>query len=107
MIEKIEIQYFRSIYRATITGVSDINVLTGKNDVGKSNVLRALNLFFNNCIVSEGDYNFLQNYNLKRLEEVRKDTIKGKQFIQIKITFVRGKQYEKTLPEKFTAINVD
>lgn len=102
MIEKIEIQYFRSIYRTTITGVSDINVLTGKNDVGKSNVLRALNLFFNNCIISDGDYNFLQNYNLKRLEEVRKDTIKGKQFIQIKITFVRGKQYEKTLPEKFT-----
>lgn len=102
MIEKIEIQYFRSIYRTTITGVRDINVLTGKNDVGKSNVLRALNLFFNNCIISEGDYKFSQNYNLKRLEEVRKDTIKGKQFIQIKITFVRGKQYEKTLPEKFT-----
>ena len=102
MIEKIEIQYFRSIYRATITEVRDINILTGKNDVGKSNVLRALNLFFNNCIISEGDYNFSQNYNLKRLEEVRKDTIKGKQFIQIKITFARGNQYEKTLPEKFT-----
>lgn len=102
MIEKIEIQYFRSIYRTIITGVGDINVITGKNDVGKSNVLRALNLFFNNCIISEGDFNFLQNYNLKRLEEVRKDTIKGKQFIQIKVTFIRGNQYEKTLPEKFT-----
>lgn len=85
MIEKIEIQYFRSIYRTTIKGVGDINVLTGKNDVGKSNVLRALNLFINNCIISDGDYNFLQNYNLKRLVEVRKDTIKGKQFIQIKM----------------------
>lgn len=102
MIEKIEIQYFRSIYRIVITGVGNINVITGKNDVGKSNVLRALNLFFNNCIISEGDYNFSQNYNLKRLEEVRKDTIKGKQFIQIKVTFIRGNQYEKTLPEKFT-----
>lgn len=48
MIEKIEIQYFRSIYRIVITGVGNINVITGKNDVGKSNVLRALNLFFNN-----------------------------------------------------------
>ena len=67
MIEKIEIQYFRSIYRTTITDVSEINVFTGKNDVGKSNVLRALNLFFNNCIISEGDYNFLRNYNLQRL----------------------------------------
>ena len=102
MIEKIEIQYFRSIYRATLTKVEAINVLTGKNDVGKSNVLKALNLFFNNCIVEEGDYDFGRNYNLRRLEEVRKDTIKGKQFIQIKITFRRGKQFEKTLPEKFT-----
>lgn len=102
MIEKIEIQYFRSIYRTTLTKVEAINVLTGKNDVGKSNILKALNLFFNNCIVEEGDYNFERNYNFKRLEEVRKDTIKGKQFIQIKITFRRGKQFEKTLPEKFT-----
>lgn len=102
MIEKIEIQYFRSIYRISFTNVSSINILTGKNDVGKSNVLKALNLFFNNYIVEEGDYDFSRNYNLKRLEEVRKDTIKGKQFIQIKITFKRGKQYEKTLPESFT-----
>ena len=102
MIERIEIQYFRSIYRVTLTDVEAINVLTGKNDVGKSNILKALNLFFNNCIIEEGDYDFRRNYNLKRLEEVRKDTIKGKQFIQIKITFRRGKQFEKTLPEKFT-----
>lgn len=101
MIERIEIQYFRSIYRETITDVGDINVITGKNDAGKSNVLRALNLFFNNCIINEGDFNFSENYNLKRLEEVR-DTIKGRQFIQIKITFIRGNRYERTLPEKFT-----
>ena len=102
MIDKIEIQYFRSIYKVTLSRVETINVLTGKNDVGKSNVLKALNLFFNNCIIESGDYIFERNYNLRRLEEVRKDTIKGKQFIQIKITFLRGNQYEKTLPEKFT-----
>lgn len=101
MIEKIEIQYFRSIYKVSIDNIGSINIFTGKNDVGKSNILKALNLFFNNCISEIGDYNFMQNYNLKRLEEVRKDTVKGKQFIQIKITFRRGKQYEKTLPEKF------
>lgn len=102
MIERIEIQYFRSIYSIVITNTRDLNIFTGKNDVGKSNILRALNLFFNNCIVEEGDYQFQGNYNLQRLEEVRRDTIKGKQFIQVKLTFRRGKQYEKTLPEKFT-----
>ena len=71
MIEKIEIQYFRSIYRTTLAKVEAINVLTGKNDVGKSNVLRALNLFFNNCIVEEGDYDFGRNYNLKRFFQSR------------------------------------
>ena len=97
MIERIEIQYFRSIYKVLISKTQRLNVFTGKNDVGKSNVLKALNLFFNNCVQSDGDYTFENNYNFKRLEEVRKDTIKGKQFIQIKITFRRGKQYEKTL----------
>lgn len=101
-IKKIEIQYFRSIYKIIIKDLNDINVITGKNDVGKSNVLKALNLFFNNCVVKSGDYKFTDNYNLKRLHEVRKDTIKGKQFIQIKITFVRGESYPKTLPEVFT-----
>ena len=102
MIEKIEIQYFRSIYRATISNISEINIFSGKNDTGKSNVLKALNLFFNNYIVSEGDYVFKENYNIQRLDEVRRETVKGKQFIQIKITFKRGQQYERTLPDSFT-----
>lgn len=63
MIEKIEIQYFRSIYRVTIANINDINIFSGKNDAGKSNVLKALNLFFNNHIVYDGDYNFKENYN--------------------------------------------
>lgn len=102
MIERIEIQYFRSIYRTTITDINDINIFSGKNDAGKSNVLKALNLFFNNHIVYDGDYTFKENYNLQRLEEVRRETVKGKQFIQIKVTFRRGNQFEKTLPHSFT-----
>lgn len=33
---------------------------------------------------------------------MRRETVKGKQFIQIRITFRRGKQFEKTLPGSFT-----
>ena len=68
MIERIEIQYFRSIYKVLISKTQRLNVFTGKNDVGKSNVLKALNLFFNNCVQSDGDYTFENNYNFKRLE---------------------------------------
>ena len=45
LIKKIEISSFRSIEKISIE-VSEINVFSGINDVGKSNILKALNLFF-------------------------------------------------------------
>lgn len=100
-IEKIEIQYFRSIYRETISGLSLLNVLTGRNDVGKSNVLKAINLFFNNETDAGVPFVFSENFNFQRYNEC-KNSIKGKHFIQIKITFTRGQRFEKTLPAHFT-----
>ena len=52
MITDISIKYFRSITSMNIS-VSDLNMLVGLNDVGKSNILKALNLFF----MGETDYN--------------------------------------------------
>ena len=51
-IKSINIKYFRSIISMNID-VKNLNMLIGLNDVGKSNVLKALNLFFN----SQTDYN--------------------------------------------------
>ncbi|QYY37129.1 AAA family ATPase [Ruficoccus sp. ZRK36] len=45
-IKSINIKNFRSIQSASLT-LSNLNVFVGKNDSGKSNLLRALNLFFN------------------------------------------------------------
>lgn len=45
-ITQIQIGNFRSIYKQGFKP-SNINILLGENDVGKSNVLHALNLFFN------------------------------------------------------------
>lgn len=101
-ISRIEIQYFRSIYWLSITDLADLNIFTGKNDVGKSNVLKALNLFFNNNVNDGVKFDFQENFNKIRFNQVRKDSVKGKQFIQIKVTFNRGKSMEKTLPEQFT-----
>lgn len=56
IISKIEIKHFRSFDggkdqpKVRIEELKDINVFSGANDSGKSNVLRALNLFFNNEI---------------------------------------------------------
>ena len=101
-ISKIEIQYFRSVYRVSLTELKDLNILTGKNDVGKSNILKALNLFFNNCVYDDIEFSFQENFNKIRFNQVRKDSVKGKQFIQIKITFNRGSGMTKTLPKHFT-----
>jgi len=45
-IRKIHIENFRSIRRLNVD-TSALSIFVGKNDSGKSNVLRALNLFFN------------------------------------------------------------
>lgn len=50
-ISSIRIKDFRSIRNETITP-KDFNIFVGLNDAGKSNVLKALNLFFN----GETDY---------------------------------------------------
>ena len=47
-IKKIEIKNYRSIKTQTIENIKDLNIFSGGNDVGKSNVLRALDLFFCN-----------------------------------------------------------
>lgn len=102
LIRRIEIKYFRSIYNVVVKDVSSFVLFTGKNDVGKSNVLKALNLFFNNQVEMGKPFTFTGNFNLSRLEQVKKDSVKGKQFISITITFNRGNYYEKTLPSYFS-----
>lgn len=47
MIREIHIQDFRSFRDEVIIGVTDFFSIAGRNGTGKSNVLRALNLFFN------------------------------------------------------------
>ena len=52
IIEKIEIKHFSSFdggkdqTKVKIDSLKDLNIFSGANDFGKSNVLRALNLFF-------------------------------------------------------------
>ncbi len=49
---------------------TDLTVIVGDNDCGKSNVLRALNLFFNGETNPSVPFNFLDDYN--RYVEPRK-----------------------------------
>lgn len=83
LIKKIEIHSFRSIEKLS-TNAKELNIFSGANDAGKSNVLKALNLFFNfqtdflNPLRFEDDYNKVSRAKMLR-------SSKMKQLIKIRI----------------------
>lgn len=87
-ITEILIKHFRSITNINIS-VERLNMFVGLNDVGKSNVLKALNLFFNN----ETDYNekFIFESDFSQLFP---DNSKKAKEIVIKITFEVPNNYK-------------
>lgn len=100
LINRVEIYYFRSIHRTRLGSLRRVNVFSGRNDAGKSNVLKALNLFFNYDTDWGRDFDFSQDFSRKRMQEVR-STVKGKQFVSVAVTFNRPKRYDGSLPETF------
>ena len=62
-IDKIEISKFRSFGEDNVIECGKLNVFSGSNDSGKSNVIKALNLFFNErtdiftSFIPENDFN--------------------------------------------------
>jgi energy-coupling factor transporter ATP-binding protein EcfA2 len=61
-IRRIQIKNFRSIKSLDIE-VEDLATLVGDNDSGKSNILRALNMFFNDRIEGDEPLDFERDYN--------------------------------------------
>lgn len=102
IIEKIEIKHFRSFlgapkpYEVNIENLTYLNIFSGANDSGKSNILRALNLFFNNEISSNVLLEFDRDF------FVSKKSLSHK-VIEIAISFNLSKdnKRDKFLPEKF------
>lgn len=87
-IRSISIKYFRSITSMTMT-VERLNVFVGLNDVGKSNVLKALNLFFN----GETDYNEKFSFEKDFSKLFPLNSKKAREII-IKITFMVPSGYK-------------
>jgi AAA15 family ATPase/GTPase len=63
IIQKIEISKFRSIYRSDIE-TDELNIFSGKNNQGKSNVLKALNLFFNGESSFNQEFEHARDFNV-------------------------------------------
>lgn len=114
IIEKVEIKYFRSFAdsRVEIDLLKDLNIFSGSNDSGKSNILRALNLFFNNETAPGVSFNMSSDLSKLHLEhsnklvaEKRRSTNKEVRqkdlFVDIKIYFSLPENYGGMLPRKF------
>ena len=69
LIKSVEIRYFRSLYKVKLDKISDLNIIFGRNDSGKSNAIRALNLFFNNETNPDTLFNFTRDFSKVRLDE--------------------------------------
>lgn len=86
IIDAIEIRHFRSFwgsqrqYAAEIYDLSDINIFSGSNDSGKSNILRALNVFFNDRIAHDTPFDFDRDLFVGKADKVQK-------IIEITISF--------------------
>ncbi len=61
-LKKVKIKNFRG-YSNLEFDINDLNVIVGKNDVGKSTLLEALDIYFNNTKVDNSDYNVYNNNN--------------------------------------------
>lgn len=70
-IRSIYVENFRSIKSVTAE-LSQFSVFVGKNDCGKSNILRALNLFFNNQTNPGTNFSFQEDYNFFAIERARR-----------------------------------
>ena len=92
MISEVYIKNFRSIRNATIK-TAGFNILVGNNDVGKSNVLKALNLFFNNKTDYNTDFQFDSDFTIlpKRSHERKEILIRLK--FNIPPTFQKSGEY--------------
>ncbi len=94
IIKRVVIENFRSIRNLDLN-CANVNVLSGVNDSGKSNVLRALNLFFNDKTDFLKPLKFSDDFCKIALASAQK-AAKKKQQIKIKVYF--------KVPESFSSL---
>lgn len=100
-INRIKIKYFRSIYSIDFKDISQsLTVFTGRNDVGKSNILRALNLFFNGEVDPNDPLDFERDFSKNRDLQIKQSS-KERKLISIEIEFNNPGGYT-TLPDTFS-----
>lgn len=100
IIQSIEIYNFRSIVRFDKkVNPNSLNIIVGQNDIGKSNFLKALNLFFNNETEIGSPYRFNDDFS-----KYAKVPNKKAPEIKIKIQFKTPSRFRQNEPLIWTKI---
>ncbi|MGE4294140.1 MAG: ATP-dependent endonuclease [Campylobacterales bacterium] len=100
LIESVEISYFRSIYKVKIDSLADLNIIFGRNDSGKSNIIRALNLIFNGETNPEQKFDFITDLCHARLDETR-SKVDARKFVSVKVVFKTPQNWKNSLGDTF------
>ena len=100
LIDEVEISYFRSFYKFKLRHLRDLNIIFGKNDSGKSNIVRALNLFFSGTPDHNQPFEFPIDFCEQRSAEAEASEDVRK-FLYVKITFNTPPSFQKSLGKKF------
>lgn len=98
IIKQVDISGFRSVDSGKILA-SDVNIFSGANDSGKSNILRALNLFFNSQADFQKPLKFSDDYNKVSFAKATM-AAKMKQQIKVRVYFNIPRSYESLASEK-------
>lgn len=86
LINKVTVSKFRSFGKNVNIECLDLNIFSGSNDSGKSNVIKALNLFFNERTDNSQIYNPYEDFN----KWFRDNNERGERNIEITIHFNKG-----------------
>jgi energy-coupling factor transporter ATP-binding protein EcfA2 len=92
LIRSVEIERFRSFETGRLEDLSDMTVLVGANNSGKSNVIRALNLFFNDETDPDQYVDFDVDYHLASVSKKKKQIR-----VAVEFDLPRTFQYRKRL----------
>lgn len=96
IIKKIKIKNFRSFtwIKSEVVNLQDLNIFSWANDSWKSNIFRALNLFFNNEITHWNSFNIERDFSEQKKDWTHK-------VIQIRIDFELTTSGTKYLSKNF------
>jgi predicted ATP-dependent endonuclease of OLD family len=100
LIKSLELRYFRSVYKQKLDKLEHLNIFFGRNDSGKSNFLRALNLFFHGTTNPGQKFTFNRDFSHARLSEAN-DLKDARKFVSVKIWFTTPNNWRKALGSEF------